>query len=125
MVFFFLARPAHIRRLCVEPVIPLASELVRRLGDSFTTRTSWRGPQAADAVWSNIELEGDQGVLGLYTSGDQAWTLARITPAGRARMEALASEHGPAWRGLGVAILHRLVLDELLRPGEAAGSPLR
>jgi uncharacterized protein (DUF1015 family) len=117
-----LVLPTH--RLCIEPVIPLASELVRRLGDSFTTRTSWRGPQAADAVWSNIELEGDQGVLGLYTSGDQAWTLARITPAGRARMEALASEHGPAWRRLGVAILHRLVLDELLRPGEAAGSPL-
>ena len=40
--------------------------------------------------------------------------LARITPAGRARMDQVASDHGAAWRGLGVSILHRLVIGDLL-----------
>jgi hypothetical protein len=29
-------------------------------------------------------------------------------------MERIASDHGPAWRSLGVAILHRLVIGDLL-----------
>jgi uncharacterized protein (DUF1015 family) len=29
-------------------------------------------------------------------------------------MDAVASDHGPAWRNLGVSILHRLVIGELL-----------
>jgi uncharacterized protein (DUF1015 family) len=53
-------------------------------------------------------------VLGLYTAGDQVWTLATITAAGKARMDAVAADHGPAWRSLGVSILHRLVVGELL-----------
>ena len=104
--------PTH--RLFVQPAVATAAELCGKLGDCFNTRTSWKGPAAAEIVWSNLELEGDQGTIGLYTAGDQAWTLARITPAGRARMEQLAGDHGAAWRSLGVSILHRLVLDDLL-----------
>jgi uncharacterized protein (DUF1015 family) len=104
--------PTH--RLFREPAVADASALAGKLGDAFTTRTSWRGPEAAEAVWSNIELDDDQGTIGFYTAGDQAWTLARITPAGRARMDAVAADHGPAWRSLGVSILHRLVIGELL-----------
>jgi uncharacterized protein (DUF1015 family) len=104
--------PVH--RTFRRPVVASASDLSRRLGDCFTTRSLWRGPAAIDAVWNTIEFEDDQGTLAFYTAGDQVWTLARITPAGRARLEQLAGEHGPAWRGLGVVILHRLVLDDLL-----------
>ena len=104
--------PAH--RLFAQPTVHTAAELCSRLGDNFTTRTSWRGPDAAETVWANIELEEEQGTLGLFTPGDQAWTLARITPAGRARLEAITGEHGAAWRGLGVTMLHRLVIDDLL-----------
>ena len=35
-------------------------------------------------------------------------------------MAALAADHSPAWRELGVALLHRLVMDALL---EARGLP--
>jgi len=104
--------PTH--RLFVQPAVATAADLCGKLGDCFTTRTSWKGPAAAEAVWSNIELEQDQGTIGLYTAGDQAWTLARITPAGRARMDQVAADHGAAWRGLGVSILHRLVIGDLL-----------
>jgi uncharacterized protein (DUF1015 family) len=107
-----VASPAH--RLFEQPTVATAADLCSRLGDCFTTRTSWRGPAAAETVWANIELEEDQGTIGLFTPGDQAWTLARITPAGRARLEAIAGEHGATWRGLGVTILHRLLIDDLL-----------
>jgi uncharacterized protein (DUF1015 family) len=104
--------PVH--RTFRQPVVATASELSQRLGDCFTTRSLWRGPAAIETVWTTIEFEDEQGTLGLYTAGDQVWSLARITPAGRTRLEQLAAGHGPAWRGLGVAILHRLVLDDLL-----------
>ena len=104
--------PTH--RLFVEPAVAGAAELAAKLGDCFTTRAVGQGPEAARHVWSAIDLEGNQGVLGLYTAGDKVWTLATITPAGRARMDSIAADHGPAWRSLGVSILHRLVIGELL-----------
>jgi uncharacterized protein (DUF1015 family) len=107
-----LVLPTH--RLFPEPSVATAADLAVRLGDCFKTRTMWKGPAAAQQVWAEIELDGEQGTLGLYTAGDQAWTLVRITPEGRARMERVAAEHGPAWRSLGVSILHRLIVGELL-----------
>jgi uncharacterized protein (DUF1015 family) len=104
--------PTH--RLFVEPAVATAKDLAAKLGDCFTTEAAGKGPAAADSVWETIETEDEQGTLGLYTAGDQAWTLARITPAGRARMDQVAADHGPAWRNLGVSILHRLVIGELL-----------
>ena len=104
--------PTH--RLFVKPSVATAAELAAKLGDCFTTEAAGTGPGAADMVWDRIDVENKQGTLGLYTAGDQAWTLARITPAGRARMDTVAADHGAAWRNLGVSILHRLVVGELL-----------
>ena len=53
-------------------------------------------------------------MLGLYTQADGKWLLATITPAGRAKLATLAAEHSSDWQGLGVAILHRLLVDNLL-----------
>ena len=104
--------PTH--RLFLEPAVATAGELATKLGDCFTCEAAGRGPTEAAGVWERIDAESHQGTLGLYTAGDQAWTLARITPAGVARMERVAPEHSPAWRALGVSILHRLVIGELL-----------
>jgi uncharacterized protein (DUF1015 family) len=104
--------PTH--RLFVEPAVPTVKELSARLGDLFVTRPAGHGPEAADQVWGTIEVENEQGTLGMYTAGDKTWTLVRITPAGRLRMDEIAADHGPAWRSLGVSILHRLVIGELL-----------
>ena len=49
---------------------------------------------------------------------DERWTLATITDAGRKRMAEIAAEHSTDWQGLGVAILHRLLIDTLLAAGE-------
>ena len=95
-----------------------APQLVERLGDCFQTSFAGQGPEAAAEVWENIELEAEQGMLGLYTSADQQWVLARITPAGQTRMAAAAAGHGSDWQQLGVSVLHRLVIDTLLGAGQ-------
>ncbi len=91
-----------------------SAELLARLGDSFTTHLAGEGADLASNVWEEIETADDQGTLGLFTAKDERWVLASITDAGRARMSQLAPEHSTAWRALGVAVLHRLVVESLL-----------
>jgi uncharacterized protein (DUF1015 family) len=98
-----------------QGLAPLSSdELVAKLGDNFKTRIAGEGADLAHTVWEEIEVEGDQGTLGFFTAKDDRWVVARIAPAGRAKMDQLASQQSEEWRGLGVAILHRLVVQELL-----------
>jgi uncharacterized protein (DUF1015 family) len=91
-----------------------SAELVARLGDCFTTRVAGQGADAAPNVWEDIETCDDQAALGLFTQADRQWLIAELTDAGRAKMAEVAAEHGPEWQGLGVAVLHRLVIDSLL-----------
>jgi uncharacterized protein (DUF1015 family) len=97
-----------------------AAELVAMLGDALTTRIAGEGADMADVVWDEIESEDRQGTIGLFTQKDERWTLARLTAAGRARMAEIAHERSADWRELGMAVLHRLVIDTLL---SAAGHP--
>jgi hypothetical protein len=91
-----------------------SAELAAKLGDAFTCRVAGEGADLAETVWDTIETDGDQGTIGLFTERDQRWTIARITDAGRRRMAEVAAEHSADWQGLGVAILHRLLIDTLL-----------
>jgi len=91
-----------------------SAQLVERLGDSFTTRVAGEGPDLAQTIWSQIEDEGEQGTLGLFAAADQRWVIARITEQGRQRMAKIAAEHSQPWRDLGVSILHRLLIEDLL-----------
>jgi hypothetical protein len=91
-----------------------AEQLATKLGGSFTTEPAGEGPERAISLWEEIEAEGEQGTFGLYTAEDNRWTIARITGAGRKRMAEVASDHCPDWQGLGVSILHRLLVDTLL-----------
>jgi uncharacterized protein (DUF1015 family) len=91
-----------------------SGDLAARLGDCFTLEKAGVGPDLAPSLWERIETEGEQGTLALYTHADRHWMIARITDAGRARLEEVASGHSPEWCGLGVSILHRLIVDTLL-----------
>lgn len=90
-------------------------DLVARLGDCFQCRIGGEGGDLAPLVWDEIEREENQGTIGLFTARDQRWTIARITTQGQARMREVASDHSPDWQGLGVAILHRLIVEHLLQ----------
>lgn len=91
-----------------------SADLIAKLGNAFTTRIAGEGSDLASTIWEEIELEGDQGTLAFFTQQDERWVVARLAPEGEARMEQAAAEHSPAWRGLGVSLLHRLVIETLL-----------
>jgi uncharacterized protein (DUF1015 family) len=95
-------------------------ELAAKLGDAFTTEPAGEGPEAAAAVWELVELEDAQGTLALYTAKDKRWTLCRVTDAGRQRIAKIAADRSDDWRSLGVSLLHRLIVDDLL---DAADGP--
>ena len=66
---------------------PMSSpELRERLGDSFTFEAGGLGPDRARPLWEEIQMEGQQATLGLYTAADNQWTIARLNDAGRRRM---------------------------------------
>ena len=89
-------------------------DLFALLGDTFAITTVGEGPAAAAKAWTMIEMQDDQGTMALYTGKDRKWSLIRQTEAGRAKMDEVAAERQPEWRALGVAVLHRLVIDKLL-----------
>jgi uncharacterized protein (DUF1015 family) len=89
-----------------------ADRLKEVLKDHFTVERAGVGAAGARVAWESIEADGGQDLLGFCTTDDGVWQTARLT-APRAMAE-LAADHGPAWRGLAVSILHVLVLDRLL-----------
>jgi uncharacterized protein (DUF1015 family) len=89
-----------------------AEALTAKLAPCFAIERIGVGPAAAQQCWEHVEMDGGQDLLGLGTAVDQTWLTAKLTAP--ARMDELAAEHSPTWRGLGVSILHRLVLGQLL-----------
>jgi hypothetical protein len=70
-----------------------------------------------------MELECEQGTLSLYTAADDAWTIARITGAGQAKLANVAAAHSLDWQGLGVSILHKLLIETLLAHSSSLPAP--
>jgi uncharacterized protein (DUF1015 family) len=67
----------------------------------------------AAACWEHIEIDGSQSLLGFGTVADGEWFAARLRDP--AVMAGLAPDHSADWQGLGVSILHKLVLDRLVK----------
>jgi len=91
-----------------------SDELVHRLGDCFATEIAGEGAGLAETIWESISIEDDQSVIGLFAAADQRWVVARLAEAGRRRMAEQAADHSQQWQGLGVSILQRLVIEDLL-----------
>jgi uncharacterized protein (DUF1015 family) len=89
-------------------------ELADRLSPCFTTRPAGHGPEAATAIWEDIQTGGDRSALALYTQKDDRWLIASLTNVGKLRMVHLSEDHSEAWQSLGVSLLHRLIVDDLL-----------
>ncbi len=87
-----------------------SDELKAKLADCFTTEVVGDGPDDAAKVWQRIEKQNRQDAIGLYAAKDGKWLLTTITPAGREKMNEIASDHHPEWRELGVSLLHRLIV---------------
>ena len=91
-----------------------STALAQALSPFFATRVAGEGSDLAPRVWKEIESAGDQGALGLFTQADERWTVARLTDEGVRRMAEVAHDHTADWQELGVALLHRLLIDTLL-----------
>ncbi len=91
-----------------------SQELAAKLGECFAVRPAGQGLERAEAVWEEIETAADQGTLGLFTQKDQRWLIVEFTDAGRARLAEVAEDHTREWRELGVSILQRLIIEDLL-----------
>ena len=91
-----------------------SDELAAKLRPCFTTQPAGEGPDTAVSVWEDIETGNQQGAIGLYTQKDGRWLIATVTPTGNSRMAEVAKEHTEAWRGLGVSLLHRLIIEDIL-----------
>lgn len=87
-----------------------ADAIKRMLEPHFAVETVGQGPDAARSAWELIEADGSQDVLGFGTTTDGVWQLARFK--NRELMAQLAGAHSPAWRGLAVAVLHKVVLEK-------------
>lgn len=107
-----LVLPTHRLFRGLKPMS--SSELIAQLGANFDCKIAGEGSDLASRVWDEIEIEDHQGTIGLHTAQDDRWVLARITPAGQAKMAQISTDHSAAWQGLGVAILHRLLIEDLL-----------
>lgn len=92
-----------------------SDQLAAKLGDCFSLEPAGAGPTQTAAVWDLIETEASQATLGFYTAADGRWTLARLTKTGRQRLADAGADHSADWRGLGVSILQRLVIENLLK----------
>ncbi|HEY3788184.1 MAG TPA: DUF1015 domain-containing protein, partial [Urbifossiella sp.] len=65
----------------------------------------------AQACWEHIQMDGAQSIFGFGTAADGQWFAAKLLDP--AAMDALTPEHSAEWRGLGVSILHKLILEKL------------
>ncbi|MBI3862437.1 MAG: DUF1015 domain-containing protein [Planctomycetia bacterium] len=98
-------------------------DLIAALGKNFTLETVGQGAGAARETWGLIDADGGQDVLGLGTTADGWWLLARLTDG--SPMKTLAPDQSDEWRGLGVSLLHKLVLEHLLKAHHREGPQCR
>lgn len=89
-----------------------SAELEKLLGDHFDVVE--RTGTDAKAAWDHIEMDGSQAALGFGTVADGKWFVAKLRDA--SVMAEAAPEQSEEWRGLGVSILHKLVVDRLVAP---------
>ena len=93
----------------------ISTERLRELLEpAFDIAPFGKGEESCKAAWEEIEMGGEQDVLAFGTRSDSNWFLARLKD--QATMEQVAPGKSDAWRALGVAILHGVALDGLLKP---------
>lgn len=97
-----------------------SAQLIQQLGTTFDCRPAGQSPATARQLWEQLEVEGDQDLMAFYCRADDTWVLARATAEGHALMKEHLPEKSDAWRSLGVALLHGLVVDRLLGAPSAA-----
>jgi len=96
----------------------LSSDDVRSaLGNHFSIEEA----ASAEAAWEALEMDGAQELFGIGTPADGKWLLARATDT--SPMNDLAPDQSDDWRGLGVSLLHRMIVDHLIVGANEGSKP--
>ena len=111
--------PTH-RLVSGLPVLS-SGELATAISSHLAVEAMGTGDEAAQKTWLRIERDGGQNVFGFGTASDGGWLFARVTDA--SPMATLAPDQSDAWHELGVSLLHKLVLDHLLKRRFPASEP--
>ena len=90
-----------------------ADDIRKMLSPHFQLDDVGTGVEAAKDTWEMMEADGRQNVFGFGTAADGKWLFARLTD--ESIMAELAAEQSEDWRQLGVSLLHKLVLDHLVK----------
>src|SRR5580704_548540 len=98
-----------------------SDDLARALSPNVSVESMGRGGEAAQRLWKRIDLDDGQDVFGFGTASDGEWSFARVLDA--SPMLKLAADQSEAWRELGVSLLHKLVIDHLLKRENPEASP--
>lgn len=91
-----------------------SAEIIERLSGAFDCEAITGGLEAANHVWEEMESADQQGWIGIYGVEDESWVLCKANEGATAKMTELAANQSDDWRGLGVSLLHRLVIEDLL-----------
>jgi len=76
---------------------------------------------SAEAAWEVLEMYGSQGLFGIGTPGDGKWLIARATDT--SPMATLAPDQSKVWHGLGVSLLHQLLIHHLIAGANPGAEP--
>jgi uncharacterized protein (DUF1015 family) len=112
-----IIQPTH-RLVSGLPAIT-SEELIAALSPAFDIKPIHGEDATPQTLWESIEIDGSQDLLGLHTTADNVWHTAKLTKP--EFMKELAPNQTEEWQGLGVSILHVLILNKLLAekyPGE-------
>ncbi|TWT82306.1 hypothetical protein CA13_37680 [Planctomycetes bacterium CA13] len=91
-----------------------SAQIIAQLAGMFECEVSSGGLDAATTVWSAMASADNQGLIGLYATQDDTWVLCKATDGAYTKMKELADDKSDDWQQLGVSLLHRLVIDNLL-----------
>ena len=96
----------------IRKVPVLKAEQVRELmGEDFEWEPMGKGKVGCHAAWDWLDSFEDQKMIGIGTVSDRTWQVGRLKRP--EAMQAVAPKKSEIWKGLGVSILHQLVLQRL------------
>ncbi len=91
-----------------------SADIRSRVEKYFDVESYGKGPEQADACWNQMAELDDQSVMAFYSKATDEWLLLTAKAEALEKMAEIAADQSEDWRNLGVAILHKLVIDDLL-----------
>ncbi|MFN7737891.1 MAG: DUF1015 domain-containing protein [Pirellula sp.] len=104
--------PTH-RLLHGVPAFTTA-QLHEKLSPYFDCEIVGTGPESTGMVWAEMDRLDEQLIMALYSRASNEWTRISAKQEAADRMAQIAADHSHDWQELGVAVLHRLVFEDIL-----------